>query len=109
MLSQQILLSLTQGSLDNAISIDKYNVKKIAIHATSDDTGESIPIQLSIEACIPEEPRMLLSIITKTCPCNKQRFLKFYKMKNFSRKFLIFFLFFSKHRLWVRLVDRLVN
>ena len=34
--------------------------------------------------------------ITKTCPCNIQRFLKLYKMKNFSRKYLLFFLFLLK-------------
>ena len=31
--------------------------------------------------------------ITKTCPCNKQRFFSTVTIENFIRKFLIFFLF----------------
>ena len=35
-------------------------------------------------------------VITKTCPCKIKRFLKLSKMKIFSRKILIFFLFLLK-------------
>ena len=36
------------------------------------------------------------SIITKTCPCNIQRFFSVVKIKNFVGKILIFFLFLLK-------------
>ena len=40
--------------------------------------------------------------ITKTCPCNIQRFLKLLKMKIFgTKKNDIFLIFAPKHRLWV--------
>ena len=35
-------------------------------------------------------------IITKTCPCNIQIFLKLYKLKIFNRNFLILFLYLLK-------------
>ena len=38
----------------------------------------------------------IVFIITKTRPCNIQRFLKLSKMKIFNRKILIFFLFLLK-------------
>ena len=38
-----------------------------------------------------------LQHITKTCPCNIQRFLKLSKMKIFKRKILIFFLIFAQN------------
>ena len=37
-----------------------------------------------------------VKIITKTCPCNKQRFFELKKLKIFCRNSLIFFLFLLK-------------
>ena len=36
--------------------INLYNVEKVVVYVTSDDTGEEIPIMLSLVGCIPEEP-----------------------------------------------------
>ena len=36
------------------------------------------------------------NVITKTCPCNIQRFFSAVKIENFVRKNLIFFLFLHK-------------
>ena len=41
------------------------------------------------------------SPIMKTCPCNKQIFFSFKHRKFLAKKFDIFLIFASKHRLWV--------
>ena len=41
--------------------------------------------------------RLRITNITKTRPCNIQRFFKLEKLKNFSRKFLIFFFIFAQN------------
>ena len=40
---------------------------------------------------------IILQYITKTCPCNIQRFFSVAKKENFVRKCLIFFLIFAQN------------
>ena len=72
---QQQWTHILQGLLDDGISdINLEDVRKIAVYVTSDDTGETVPVLLSIVACIPEEPGMygkvLKSSDIKKLGCN---------------------------------------
>ena len=50
---------------------------------------------------LPHEALNTNFIITKICPCNKQRFLSFKNLKFSAENFLCFSYFCSKHILWV--------
>ena len=77
----------------------KTNLFTRLVDAMINDDYRRVDFSSGIWHCLIRGQKIIFctfKVITKTCPCNKQRFYEFKKLKIFSCKFLIFFLFLLK-------------